>query len=42
MDDTLETFVPLTFRRRGARRVTDGSAQTCPGAQSVAGRQMRR
>ncbi len=21
MDDTLETFVPLTFRRRGARRV---------------------
>ncbi len=20
MDDTLETFVPLTFRRRGARR----------------------
>ena len=21
MDDTLETFVPLTFRRRGAQRV---------------------
>ncbi len=24
MDDTLETFVPLTFRRRGARRVVTG------------------
>jgi len=26
MDDTLETFVPLTFRRRGARRVAATTA----------------
>ena len=27
MDDTLETFVPLTFRRRGARRVAADDRQ---------------